>query len=220
MKIKNLTKFIEIFLVYFLSDLIPLIILGENYFKLNITTKLQYSIICNLLVTMILFFWYKDYLKEKLKDFKKNFSKYMKIGFKYWLIGLSIMYIGNLLLYTFSPAKEAINENNVQNLISASPLLALILTTIFAPINEEIIFRKAIQDIFHNKYIFIIVSALIFGGLHVTEAKTLFDFLYIIPYSALGGAFAYILAKTDNIYVPISMHLIHNGILTLISILI
>ena len=181
---------------------------------------MKYMLLTNLLVTITLFFSYKDYLIEKLKDFKNNYKKYLKIAIKYWTIGLCIMYIGNLLLHTFSPSKEAINENNVQGLIIASPILAMILTTIFAPINEEIIFRKSIQDIFKNKYIFIIVSGLIFGGLHVTNSKTIYDFLYIIPYGALGSAFAYIVAETDNVYSSIIMHLMHNGILTLLSILI
>ena len=95
----------------------------------------------------------------------------------------------------------------------------MLLTTIFAPINEEIIFRKSIQDCLKNKWVFIIVSGLIFGYLHVLGSESLYDFLYIIPYGSLGAAFAYLLSKTDNIYVTILMHLIHNGLLTIISIL-
>ena len=69
-----------------------------------------------------------------------------------------------------------------------------------------------------NKWLFVIISALIFGYLHVSGSETLYEFIYIIPYGALGGAFAYLLHETDNIYVPIMMHAIHNGLLTIISI--
>jgi len=172
----------------------------------------------DLIVSIMLFFIYKKYLIEKFKDFKKNFHHYFEIGIKGWLIGLGIMWLGNFLLAEFSPVKEAINENQVQLLIKSSPILAMMLTTIFAPINEELIFRKAIQDFIKNKWAFIIGSGLIFGYLHVTGGNNLYDFLYIIPYSALGSAFAYILTKTDNIYTTILMHMIHNGVLTLISI--
>ena len=129
------------------------------------------------------------------------------------------MWVCNFLLATFSPVKEALNENQVQSLITSAPLLAMALTTIFAPIIEEIIFRKSIQDFIKNKWLFIIISGLIFGYLHVSSGSSLYDFLYIIPYGALGSAFAYVLYETDNIYTTILMHMIHNGILTLISIL-
>lgn len=222
MKIKNLIKFIGIFFLYFISDLIyliPLIILKIDYNTLGTTTKMILMITGDLFVSIILFFIYKNYLIEKFKDFKKNFQEYFDIALKGWLIGLAIMWLCNFLLAEFSPAKEALNENQVQTLIKASPILAMMLTTIFAPINEELIFRKSIQDIFKNKWVFIIISGIIFGYLHVSDSKTLFDFLYIIPYGALGSAFAYVLTKTNNIYATILMHMIHNGILTLLSIL-
>ena len=45
------------------------------------------------------------------------------------------------------------------------------------------------------------------------------DLLYILPYGALGGAFAYILTKKNNILIPITFHMLHNGIITIISII-
>ena len=207
--------------MYFISDLIyliPLIIIGIDLNSLSQTTQFALMVIADLFVSIMLFIIYRKYLIEKFNDFKNNFNYYLEIGLKGWLIGLGIMWLGNFLLAEFSPVKEALNENQVQLLINTSPIFALILTTIFAPINEEIIFRKSIQDFIKNKWIYIIVSGLIFGYLHVSGGNNLYDFLYIIPYGALGSAFAYILTKTDNIYTTILMHMIHNGILTLISI--
>ena len=45
------------------------------------------------------------------------------------------------------------------------------------------------------------------------------EYLMIISYGALGYAFGVILNKTDNIYCVIMMHMIHNGILTLLQVL-
>ena len=221
MNIKNLIKFLGIFFLYFISDLvylIPLIIMGIDLNSLSQTTQITLMVVADLFVSIMLFIIYRKYLIQKFKDFKNNFNNYLEIGLKGWLIGLGIMWLGNFLLAEFSPVKEAINENQVQILIKTSPILAMMLTTIFAPINEEIIFRKSIQDILKNKWIYIIVSGLIFGYLHVSGSESLYDFLYIIPYGALGSAFAYVLAKTDNVYTTILTHMIHNGILTLISI--
>ena len=222
MNFKKLGKFIGIFFIYVLAPSLIVIVLnnvGIKYQELSNTMKLVVNIGGDILVSIILFIIYHKYLIEKFKDFKQNFGKYSEIGLKAWGIGLAIMYVSNIILYTFSPVKEAINESAVQDLISASPILAFIFTTVFAPFIEEMIFRKGIQDIFNNKKIFIIISGIVFGLLHVIGAESIFDFLYIIPYAALGMSFAHALYKTDNIYTTIMIHLIHNGILTLISIL-
>lgn len=223
MNIEKILKFIGIFFIYFLGSsifIIPLIILNINPNTLSLKEEIFFMLISNLFVSIVLFLIYRKYLIEKFKDFKENFKKYFKLGLKYWGIGLGIMYFINFLLYNFSPATEAGNEESVQLIIKTAPMLAFLLTTVFAPFIEEIVFRKAIKDCFNIKWLFIIVSALIFGGLHVTDATNIFEFLYIFSYGALGGAFAYLLYKTDNIYVTIMMHLIHNGILTLLSIFI
>ena len=58
------------------------------------------------------------------------------------------------------------------------------------------------------------MSGLIFGCMHVLgSAETLTDLLYIIPYGIPGCAFAYILCKTDNIFVSMGFHFLHNGLL-------
>ena len=208
--------------MYFISDIvyiIPLLMLKIDLNTLSLSTQIALMVIGDLFVSIMLFLIYRKYLIEKWHDFKKNFNNYFETGVKVWLIGLGIMWVCNFILAEFSPVKEAINENQVQTIITTSPILAMMLTTIFAPINEEIIFRKSIQDFIKNKWLFIIVSGLIFGYLHVSSSESLFDFLYIIPYGALGGAFAYLLSKTNNIYTTILMHMLHNGILTLISII-
>ena len=75
--------------------------------------------------------------------------------------------------------------------------------------NEKDNFDKI--DVFKNKYIYVLISGLVFGGMHViSSASSMGDFLYIIPYSALGIAFALLYYDTDNIFTTISMHSLHN----------
>ena len=105
-------------------------------------------------------------------------------------------------------------------MITTLPILMLINAGIIAPIIEELTFRKAFKNVFQNKWVFILSSGLIFGGLHViTSFSTPLELLYIIPYSSLGISFAYMYYKTNTIYTSISMHIIHNTVLTLLSIL-
>jgi membrane protease YdiL (CAAX protease family) len=91
-----------------------------------------------------------------------------------------------------------------------------------APFNEEIVFRKTLHDIVGKyKWIFIGLSFLLFGGAHViSSATTILDYLYIIPYGALGAAFAFAYSKTNTIYTSMTIHMIHNTVLILLSIMI
>ena len=63
----------------------------------------------------------------------------------------------------------------------------------------------------------VIVSNSIEAGNLVLTGWT--DLLYIIPYSIPGIIFAYTLVKSKNIFVPISLHMIHNGFLITIQLL-
>ena len=134
------------------------------------------------------------------------------------------MLISNLLIQTFVSKGIADNEQNIREMFNSTPIYIFFSAVIYAPLMEELTFRLSIRKIFSNRWLFIIISGLLFGSLHVlTSFNDITDLLYIIPYSAPGFAFAYMLDKYDNICVPISFHLIHNGmmisLLTLLSIL-
>ena len=68
--------------------------------------------------------------------------------------------------------------------------------------------------------IFILLSGLVFGSMHVIgSCEHLIDLLFIIPYSIPGFIFAYVYTKSKNLCVPISLHFIHNGIMMSLQIL-
>ena len=112
------------------------------------------------------------------------------------------------------------NEDAVQSIIQNTPYYAILMTTFFAPFIEEIIFRKSLQDCFRNKTLFMIISGLLFGYVHVMTATNPWEYLLIIPYGSLGFMFAKLLNETDNIYCTIMMHMFHNGVLTILSMVI
>ena len=171
------------------------------------------------LLIIIITLVYHKYLKEKIIDYKNHYEEYFDIGIRYWLIGILGMALFNFLIATFSPVHEANNEVLVQEMLKSSPLLSFISASLIAPFLEEMLFRKSFGDIFKNKKIMVIASGLFFGLLHVIFSMTSYwDLLYILPYGILGSSFAYILYKKDNIFIPITFHMLHNGMLTLVSI--
>ena len=111
------------------------------------------------------------------------------------------------------------NEEIVQSMINTSPLLMFINACLLAPFIEEMVFRKGFKDCFTNKYLFIILSSLSFGLLHVVSADSLGTFLFFIPYSLLGSSLAYMDYKSDSVIPSIIFHTLHNSFLVLISIL-
>ena len=223
-KIKYIIKGVIVLLIFYFSvylQYIPIKIFNIDIKNMSNTTAVVLSTFSSLVLFIIFFIMYRKDLKKDFKDFYKNKEDYMDIGIRCWIIGLLIMFISNYILNIVLKAGGANNEKAVQTMIKSLPLLMLIDAGIIAPFTEEIVFRKTLKDIFKNKWLFIIFSFILFGGAHViSSSKTIIDYLFIIPYGSLGAAFAYAYYKTDNIFTSISLHMIHNTILILISILI
>lgn len=222
--IKNVIRGLLVFTLFWYSSyfqLIPLILLKLDIRNLSNSMQVVLSAFSSLMVFLILFFVYRKELKKDFKKFKENMLGNIDIGIKCWVSGLLIMMISNIILTVVFKSGGANNENAVQEMIKSLPWLMVINAGIIAPFNEEIIFRKTLKDIFKNKWIFVTLSFLLFGGAHViSSAKTLVDFLYIIPYGSLGAAFALAYYKTDTIFTSLGLHIAHNTILSLVSILI
>jgi len=201
-------------------QLITISILNLDINKLTSNDELILTICSNTGLLIVLICMYFKTLKEDIKKIKGNFYNMMDTGIKYWLIGLVVMMVSNIIIGLFIPSAQATNEQGVQELIKSSGVLSVIAVGILAPIIEELTFRKAFKDVFKNKWAFILSSGLIFGALHVVlSLSSLWDLFYIIPYSSLGIAFGYIYYKTDNIYTSIIMHMFHNTVLTILSII-
>ena len=223
-KTKYIIKGIIVFLIFEFSvylQYIPVILLNINVKTMSYKTAVVLSTFSSIVTFFIFFLIYRKDLKKDFKDFWKNKENYMDTGIRCWIIGLLIMFASNIILNYLLKAGGAANEKAVQTMIKTLPILMIIDAGFIAPFNEEIVFRKTLKDIFKNKWLFIILSFLLFGGVHViSSAKTILDYLYIIPYGALGAAFAYSYYKTNNLFTSITLHMFHNIILILISILI
>ena len=217
-KLKKWLLFITLTIGFLIFDII--------YYMLGIDIEtLTYSETIGLLIIKYIFFLilliiiYRKYLKEKWIDFKTNFKSYFSISFRDWFCGFLIMILANSIISRFITGLGE-NETAVQDIISQTPFIAFFLTTVFAPIIEELIFRKSLQDCFNKPVFYMITSGLIFGYMHVLSSSNPYEYLLIISYGALGFFFAKTITTTDNIYCTIMMHMLHNGFLTVLSMVI
>lgn len=222
-KYKNYIKGIFAIFLFFINSIfsiIPILIFKLDPNKITLKENIILSLFDYICLILIYIFMYRKDLLADLKKFKEKSNKTIDIGFKYWTIGLFFMVISNLIIMKIFPGSASNNENTVQLYIKTFPIIALISTSILGPFIEEIVFRKTFKDMIKKPILFILISGVLFGLMHVIgQANTISEFIYFIPYSALGIAFASMYEKTDNFFTSCTMHFIHNLLLTLISII-
>lgn len=214
-RIVDTFKIIGLFLLYFSITEIPAAIFNIDLKKISALNYILYSISCDIVFLIIIIGCYLKTLKKDFKPFFKKFLNNFEDSFKYYIIGLSIMIISNLVL-TYTIGGIAENEELVRKSIDIAPIIMFIEVSICAPIIEELLFRKSLRNVIKNKWIYIIVSGFIFGALHVIVDENPIEYLYIIPYCSLGFTFSYIYAKTNNIYSTITLHSVHNTVTILL----
>lgn len=218
--IKGILFSIGIFLLYYLicPNLFAIVLKNplqsDNFWVYNL------AYLCIYLFTFLVIFVliHKDIIKQ-FKDFIANPKKYLNKGFSYWMYGIIVMMISNLIA-TSLVGSIAVNEQETREVLLASPLYAIPAIIFFGPFLEELVFRYGLRKSFNSKLIFALFSAIIFGGLHVLTAIDEFtltgilshisEFLFIVPYGSLGFFFAKAYYETDNIFSSIVPHMLHN----------
>lgn len=193
---------------------IPFALFDMNPNNLPLTVKIIYLIIFAILMMSLIMLIYNKKITKDYKDIKKNHSKYFSRYLRYWLACLFVMMVSNLIINLLFTNSIPNNEQAIRDTFNISPFYIFFEAVLFAPIVEELVFRLSIKKIFSNKWVFVLISGLFFGSMHVfNDFHSLYDLLYIIPYSTPGIAFALMLEDSDNVLVPISFHFLHNGIL-------
>lgn len=197
--------------------------LDSNLELLTVSTKvLMYT---NFIVYLLMFIGLIindfKYLKNDLLNFKNNLFK----NIIYLILGGAILYLASYLI-NFGLSKLGISMSNnqisIENmLILGSKVITFFSVIIFAPLVEELIYRKSIYALSNNKVVYYIVSILAFSLPHMLS--TTYDLktfvLGLIPYLFSGFILSLIYDHTKNIYVSTIAHIINNFIAFLIIII-
>ena len=204
--------------VYVIAFLISIgIIFGlSNYF----TNKIEQIVSYIFIMAMMIFIFRKD-LKRDFKYFKEYFREYNSYVFKMYGISLVVLLILSISIRLFTRIDTATNQKDLNDLIKVMPVITSFLTIVYAPITEELLFRGVFRKLFKNKYLFIILSGVLFGAAHVLDDfQSMQELLYILVYSSLGCFLAGIYYKTNNLFTNIYFHFIQNTISTIALLLI
>ena len=209
-KIQGICSILIYYYLYFAVP-ISLAIFNFKYSEWSTNNKLLFNIGYDIFLIIIIYLLNRKTIKKDFIDYKKNIKTYISKYIKYWFIALGLMVVSNMIVQTFTH-NIAQNEQEVRQLFNSNPAFTFILSILLAPFLEECIYRLSIYKILYkHKKIFIIVSGLIFGGMHILgNVNNVFDILFIIPYGIPGAVFAYTLIKSNNIFVPTSLHVFNN----------
>lgn len=220
-RIIEICKTIAVFLGFVLAPSFIIVLLSMT----GIKDEVVLTFLTELVYVLIIVFLYRHTL---IKDFKSFDKKNIKLMIKWWLIGWVIMIASNAIInFVIFKGEIALNEEQNRAMLTTYPVLGLILAGVLAPILEELTFRRGFRKISDNKYVFAIVSTVVFAFLHVVPGFVIgveplkldwLQLLYLLPYGSLGFSFSWLYAKTDNIFANIYIHAFHNT-LTMLMVL-
>lgn len=206
---------------------------------LNVCNFLVYLVTIAVLVPI---FWKE--IKKDLNLVKVNPKFYLGWWGKGVAIMLGLVYLSNILQTIFTNGFENAGTSENQktiDLIMNSGLGNLFLmglvTVFFAPVVEEIIFRKCLFGIFKkNNLMIVFISALLFASIHIvpecisivvemakqkaTVVDLYLEFICIISYLGQAFAISFVYYKTRQNIVPcILIHFTNNFIALIATIL-
>lgn len=179
--------------------------------KTNID-KMTLTIIGNILIQVILVIVMYILMKKEIKvgfvelknNFKKHFNKIIGVVLNMFLISFITMTVISIIV-----REEPLNNSAILQL---PIILKIMLGVIAGPFVEELIFRGLLKKGIKNEKIFVVISSLLFGLIHVNEVTDIMQFLYIIPYGAIGIILSQNYVKNNNIAQNILSHSVWNAL--------
>ena len=113
------------------------------------------------------------------------------------------------------PTNEELNREAIRNNVFHSALQMCI----FAPFQEELLFRQNFRNLFKNKIAFSIFTGIIFGAMHLIAATSLIELPYILTYSIMGIGLGYMYFDSDNIYTSMCLHSFNNTFALIVTVI-
>ncbi len=206
------------FLVAFIGTFVLPSLFSEIFLGLVKNTQIA-TLLGNFTFILLLYLMYKKDLDKEFKTFTKGFKNNFKIGFKYYIAGLIAMVVFNLFI-SIIIKDVSTNESLVRDMLFKMPVFTMINISIIAPLSEEFTFRKSIDPLIKNKWIYALSCGLIFAVCHLVAGEfKLINLLYLLPYGSLGFVFALMDRETKTTFTSVMMHMFHNtmtGVLLLL----
>lgn len=190
-------------LLVFISYLLYSNVISVVFSTFKITNTTMISFFADLAFLICIVFVYKDNLKNDFENLKNDYkiSKIVKTVIM-WVV---IIFVFNILMgalteiiYPNIAADD--NTSAITSLLDASTLYTVFKTMIFAVIAEELLYRESVSDVVKNKYLFILVSSVIYTLLNFIFVgfESINIIVYILPYFLPALLFSIAYVKNNN----------------------
>ena len=225
---KELFKgFLFLFLYMLVIPELVLLLFDILHFDISNSTYYMLAYVFIYVITLaMIFIGYRKTIFKEAKLYAKNLKKNFSLGLRYWFAALAFMIITNMLILSLAGGLST-NEEANRSMISIMPVFSVISMAFVGPFIEEVLFRKGFRNAFQSDKVFLIFTALLFGGAHLVSAFSLgsiwenwAQLLYIIPYSGIGYFFDKAYIETDTIFTSVVCHILHNSLSVLLILLV
>ena len=159
----------------------------------------------------VLLIAFRRKITEDIKSFSK---KKLKLSFII-VVSLFLLIFGEMIISSLLIPLHLV-DYNVNEITSGivtrnDKLKQIFELIIYAPIVEELVFRLTIRKIIKNDKLFILISTLLFGFIHILFYNYHgLEYLLVLPYMYSGFVLAYTYQKTNNILTTMILHFINN----------
>lgn len=214
----KLIKTLSIFVGYvFFTSVLGLILnlIGINN---NITTMF----ISDLIFTLIVLKVYKQDLQKEFTEYKVQKSKIKNILI--WvliLFGVNIIF--SLILKIVMPQLDSLDNNSesIIQLFELSTVYTFFKTLLYAPVIEELIFKKSIRDVINNNMAFVLISSSIYTIMNFIYTSSIPEYMWfdIIQYFTFSTILSVAYIKNKNIIPVMIIKFIYNLIPTILLII-
>lgn len=207
-----------------------ILVIDSLYVTFNSVVNLSLYLSLFLLFTII----FRKYFKTQFVNLMNNKLKIALVI----ILGLTVMMLASVtsafILDLLGASETSENQESLNRLLEGSLFDKIALfsfAVLLVPLVEEMVFRKAILNMFHFEAgtdgssksikirkivlatIAVLISSFAFGFIHVSSG----DFIQIIYYAGLGAVLGIIyLVSNKNIIAPITVHFLVNLIVTTI----
>lgn len=185
--------------------------------SLFLNTNLANAVISVIFAIAIIYIYRKSFISD-FKDFSKNKWKYVKSILLNVVLIFVITIVTNLLLTLLFDIRETSeNDYSLRTMYKSSPIILLLLTAVYYPVVEGIVFRKTIKEVIDKKWLFIVFSALFYFFFNVAYTSfTLNNILSSLCYFFIMLVLSNYYWKTNNLTASILVISISNLITYLI----
>ena len=199
-------------------------LLGSAFVSLDLfaNSPLLGELIEDLALMLLAVCFFGKQLLAALRDlFRGNRRRHLNRLFFLFLLFVTVFLANNILLSSLLSSIFVNNQHEAELdavVMTASPFLVFLCSSLFAPVLEEIIFRFGLFRLFNlwNRWAAHILCALLFAFLHIWQFLLIdhdwIQLVVMLPYCVMGLCMSVLYEKTENLCFPVFLHMLLNGV--------